>query len=346
MHLLPLPPLPQDAEVIEILDMHTSGEPVRILDARRFGLGGDSILAHRREFARRFDGWRRALMLEPRGHGEMYGAILVPPSLDGSDAAVLFCHNSGYSTMCGHATIALGRMLADQTRLAGQARDAFTLECPCGPVRIAIGPDGAAGFDAVPSFSAGIDQTCVLEGYGTVRFDIGYGGAFYAIVSAAEAGLDLATSPVRRIADFAAALVAQLRETRRFEHPDEADLSFLYGAIVTDGLAPSAGGATRNLCWFGEGQIDRSPTGSGVSARLAVAAARGAMAAGESCRFAGPAGQWFDGRITALSGNRTATHVAGRAFYTGTSRFVIEPADPLGRGFAIAETLPPLDQAD
>ena len=343
---LTLPELPNGAQFIDVLDMHTSGEPVRILDAREFGLAGKTILAHRREFADRYDAIRRAMMLEPRGHAEMYGAILVPPNLPSSDAAVLFCHNSGYSTMCGHATIALGRLLSDHARSAGLARDTFMLECPCGPVRVVTGPEGTAGFDAVQSFSAEIDQICMLDGYGEVRFDIGYGGAFYAIVSAAEGALDLATSPVRLISDFAAALVSQLRATRRFEHPVEPDLSFLYGAIVTDGVAPVAHGTTRNLCWFGEGQIDRSPTGSGVSARLAVAAARSSMSAGDSCRFAGPAGQSFDGLITECCDSWTGTHVSGRAYYTGTSRFVVEPADLLGQGFSIAETRPLLAQAD
>ena len=334
--------VPRTTTEIPVLDMHTAGEPVRIFDARAFdfGLSGGGILAYRRVFADRFDDLRRTLMLEPRGHAEMYGAILVPTSHPGSDAAVLFCHNSGYSTMCGHATIALGRMLRDASVAAGEDRHDFVLECPCGPVRIAVAATGSVSFDAVTSYCDGLDESCDLDGYGPVRFDIGYGGAFYAIVPASAAGLDLARNTVDEIAAFAAALVTRLRSTRRFVHPEEADLGFLYGAIVTDGVDPAKGAATRNLCWFGEGQIDRSPTGSGVSARLAVAVARGTIAAGERCQFAGASGQWFDGQVVEIAGATVKTRVSGMAHYAAIGRLLTEPTDPLAQGMIISGRLP------
>lgn len=336
---------PHGALEIPVLDMHTAGEPVRIFDGRTldFGIRDGGILAYRRAFAERFDHLRRTMMHEPRGHAEMYGAILVPTSLPGSDAAVLFCHNSGYSTMCGHATIALGRLLRDASRASGEERDTFVLECPCGPVSIVVEADGKAGFDSVASFSDGLDEVCKLDGYGPIHYDIGYGGAYYAIVPASAAGLDLARDPVEAVSAFAAMLVTRLRATRAFVHPEASDLGFLYGAIVTDGVEPGEGAATRNLCWFGEGQIDRSPTGSGVSARLAVAAAKGLMGPGQSCRFAGASGHWFEGRITAVDGRMVNTHVSGRGHYAAVSRLLVEPSDPLPQGLMIAGRLP--DQA-
>lgn len=332
--------LPARARELIVLDMHTAGEPVRIFDARGFNLGNGSLLSKRRKFSELHDDLRRKMMLEPRGHAEMYGAVLVEPTLPNSDAAVIFSHNGGYSTMCGHASIALGRLLHDSSRATGQERTEFQLECPCGPVKIFTSSDGQYGFDAVPSFCNALDARCDLPGYGSIDFDIGYGGAFYAIVADRRAGLSLETSAISDIRAFAQALTAHLRATRKFQHPSEPDLSFLYGTIVTDGSLPTADGHTRNLCYFGEGQIDRSPTGSGVSARLAVAVARGSMTSGDTCSFAGPSGQCFGGKVKDVAGEAIMTHVTGSAFYTGLNRLLVEPGDPLAKGFDLAARSP------
>lgn len=333
--------LPIMAPEITVLDMHTAGEPVRIFDARAFNLGDGNVLSKRRRFADNHDALRRTIMHEPRGHSEMYGAILVKPALPDSDAAVLFCHNGGYSTMCGHASIALGRLLHDSSKKAGFERTEFKLECPCGPVDVSVSCQGRYGFDAVPSFCEGMDLQCDLPGFGPIRFDVGYGGAFYAVVDDREAGLSLEHSPVREIWEFARALTSQLRATREFVHPAEQDLGFLYGTIVTDGVHPQPGGTTRNLCWFGDGQIDRSPTGSGVSARLAIAVSRGLISAGDTCSFIGPAGHGFQGSVKCVTENGVMTHVEGMAYYTGLNRLLVEPTDPLAKGFVLSDRLPP-----
>ena len=180
-----------NADRLAVIDMHTAGEPVRIFDATPLNLPGKTILEKRRAMGDRFDHLRRAMMLEPRGHADMYGAILVSASDPACDAAVLFTHNSGYSTMCGHATIALGRFLSDQARLQGRNQTRFTLECPCGPVAVEVFPDSdpAAApmvrFESVESFALALDDSIELEGVGRVQFDIGYGGAFYAILALA-----------------------------------------------------------------------------------------------------------------------------------------------------------------
>lgn len=330
-----------NADILSVIDMHTAGEPVRIFDATAMGVAGDSILQKRRTMHERFDHLRSAMMLEPRGHADMYGAILVPPSDPAFDAAVLFTHGSGYSTMCGHATIALGRFLYDRARQEGREQTRFTLECPCGPVSIEVRPpakDGAAPlvrFESVESFALSLDDGIDLEGFGRVGFDIGYGGAFYAILPSSRLGLDFHRAPLGDLVDAAGRLVAALRATRSFRHPEEPDLSFLYGAILTDGDTPVPGTVTHNLCWFGEGQIDRSPTGSGVSARLAVAHARGAISGGETIAFAGASGQAFEGAVARATQRGIIAAVSGRGYYMARSELILEADDPFANGFSL-----------
>lgn len=330
-----------DAQRLEVIDMHTAGEPVRIFDATGLGVSGVTILQKRRTMSEGFDHIRRAMMLEPRGHADMYGAILVPPSDPAIDAAVLFTHVSGYSTMCGHATIALGRFLYDRARRAGRAQTHFTLECPCGPVAIDVTPaDDPADaplvrFESVESFALTLDDSVELPGFGKVGFDIGYGGAFYAILPSSQLGLDFHDTPYEALVDAAGTLVGKLRATRNFRHPAEPDLSFLYGAILTDGDTLEAGRVSHNLCWFGEGQIDRSPTGSGVSARLAVAHARGHIAPGETFGFAGASGQAFRGAVARDTERGIIAAVSGQAYYMARSELILEARDPFATGFAL-----------
>ena len=338
-----LPPDLLAADALVVTDMHAAGEPVRILDGGRPELGRQSALAKRRLMAQRFDDLRRRLMHEPRGHADMYGAILSPPHTETADAGVLFTHCSGYSTMCGHATIALGRYLYDRSRAQGEARTAFRLDSPCGLLDIAVergrGEIPRVSFDSVACYGEALDEAIDVPGIGQVRYDIGYGGAYYAILPATALGCDLAASPVKLLAERAGALVASLRERRPLRHPEETDLSFLYGAILTDGLdcRASEGRTSYNLCWFGDGQLDRSPTGSGVCARLAVDHARGRARTGDSLMVAGLSGDPFSGRIASAGEGGVTITVSGRAYYTGRATFVAEEEDPLGNGFRLPE---------
>ena len=329
------------AHRIPVMDMHTAGEPVRIFDAAGLGVQGATILQKRRDMGDRFDHLRRAMMLEPRGHADMYGAILTPPSDPAYDAAVLFTHNSGYSTMCGHATVALGRFLYDQARVQGRTQTRFTLECPCGPVAIEITPDTdpaaapVVRFESVESFALTLDDGIDLQGFGQVQFDVGYGGAFYAILPSDRLGLNFHQTPLIQLVEAAGKLVAELRATRSFRHPEEPELSFLYGAILTDSDRLAPGRLTHNLCWFGEAQIDRSPTGSGVSARLAVAHARGQIARGDSIPFAGASGQTFEGAVARPTEHGITAAVSGRAYYMARSELILEAQDPFIHGFTL-----------
>jgi proline racemase len=259
---------------------------------------------------------------------------------------VLFMHHSGFSTMCGHATVALGRWAVDSGRVPLHDGSAdFVLECPCGPVDVHVTEAGArVAFDSVPGFAASLDLTVEVPAFGRVMCDIGYGGAFYAILPASRLGIDLAITPIGQQRAAARAVTDAIRARHTVRHPAEPDLGFLYGTILT-GDAPAQDGISRNLCVFGEGQIDRSPTGSGVTARLAVDAARGQVRPGELRRFAGPTGVPFTGEVIAeqrLADRRAfRVRVSGSAFYSGSATFTVEPDDTLPDGFDLADDAPP-----
>jgi trans-L-3-hydroxyproline dehydratase len=196
----------------------------------------------------------------------------------------------------------------------------------------------------VPGFAASLDLTVEVPAFGRVMCDIGYGGAFYAILPASRLGIDLAVTPIGQQRAAARAVTDAIRARHTVRHPAEPDLGFLYGTILT-GDAPAQDGISRNLCVFGEGQIDRSPTGSGVTARLAVDAARGQVRPGEQRRFAGPTGVPFTGEVIAeqrLADRRAfRVRVSGSAFYSGSATFTVEPDDTLPDGFDLADDAPP-----
>ncbi|WP_187969112.1 proline racemase family protein [Aquibium microcysteis] len=331
-------------ETFEVVDMHTGGEPVRIVVSGYPDLPSGGILEKRAYVRDHLDHLRRMLMFEPRGHSDMYGALLVEPNLPGADIAVLFMHNEGYSTMCGHAVIALGRYAVDQGLVsAKEPMTTVNIECPCGmvvaTVEVLDGKAGAVSFESVPSFLFAADRTVQVPGFGAIRFDVAYGGAFYALADAAQFGLVFGRSPARAFVDAATALTGAVSRSVPLSHPDSPDLAFLYGSILTDGGDGAGGVATRNVCVFADAQVDRSPTGSGVTARLAAMHARGGVALGEARLFESIVGSRFTGAVerTTHAGDHAAivARVSGRSHYSGKSSFVVEEDDELGRGFLV-----------
>lgn len=331
---------PDTGTRIETVEMHTGGEPVRIVTKGYPAIPGGTILEKRRFARDHIDAFRRLIMFEPRGHYDMYGVLPVEPDIPGADMAVLFIHNEGYSTMCGHATIALGRYALDQGLIKPDAQGIarLKLQCPCGLVEVSVEKDGRARFVSVPAFAFALDKEIDLPGKGRIKLDIGYGGAFYAFLSAGEFGLDVRRSRTKDLVAAASAVTEAVKAQVKLHHPDDADLAFLYGTILTDGgdgaAAPSA-----NVCVFAAEEVDRSPTGSGVTARLALLAARRQVAMGEWRQFESVTGSIFDGRVAAelTTGTFAAirAEVAGHAYYTGQSVFTVEPNDPLAAGFLL-----------
>jgi len=322
--------------ILSTVEMHTGGEPTRIVVDGWPTLSGKTLLDKRREAKERHDHLRRGLMLEPRGHDGMYGALLVEPDHPEADLAVLFMHNEGYSTMCGHATIALARWAVDSGRVKGPT---VRLQCPCGLVIASIEKDGWVRFESVPSFAYALDRLAPTSTWGPVTVDIAYGGAFYAFLAADSIGLDLHTSPMRAITDAGEEIAKAVAKTVPIEHLAEPDLAFLYGTILTDG-GTGEGEPSRNVCIFAGRQVDRSPTGSGVSARMALQIARREARLGEERRFESCTGSIFTGKALREAppvGPRKAVivEVGGIAHYTGESRFRFDDGDPLKEGFTL-----------
>lgn len=329
----------------QVTDLHAAGEPVRIITDGAPKLTGASLLAKRQQAIDRYDGVRQLLMFEPRGHADMYGVWPTEADAPGCALAVLFMHNAGYSTMCGHATIALGRWVIDQGIVAATPPlTQFTLQCPCGPVnvRVETTPEGNPGevtFDSVPAFAATLDTPIRLNNDRVVSVDLAYGGAYYAILPASRLGMDLTATPVDKLIAMGRQITAAGREQLTIQHPGEAALGFLYGCILTDDAGPPSTQLSRNLCIFGGGQVDRSATGSGITARLALAHARQQAKIGETFTFAGLSGVPFQGQIESIKKTgEVIVSVTGKGFYSGESRFWLEADDPLPVGFSASRT--------
>jgi trans-L-3-hydroxyproline dehydratase len=323
---------------IATIDMHTGGEPLRIITDGLPDLEGRTVLEKRRFFREHLDHLRTGLMFEPRGHADMYGAVLTP-SAD-ADFDVFFLHNEGYSTMCGHAIIALTRFVIE-TGLTDKSEVSFNV--PAGRIeaqshRDATGRILRTSFRNVPSFVYCRDESLLVDGLGTVRFDVAYGGAFYACVDARALGLELTAAHYARLIDAGRRVKHAVMAAMPIVHPFERELSFLYGTIF---IAPphEAKNHSRNVCIFADGEVDRSPTGSGVSARAAIHHAAGELAADELITIESILGSTMTVRVAATTQygpyHAIIPEVAGTSHFTGRHEFLFDPEDPLGGGFIL-----------
>ncbi|HEU4318972.1 MAG TPA: proline racemase family protein [Acidimicrobiia bacterium] len=320
---------------LTVVDSHTGGEPFRVVVEGLPEIPGDTVLERRRHAMENLDDLRRALMWEPRGHADMYGGWVGHPVADGSDMSVLFTHNEGFSTMCGHGIIALAKVVIDTGIVPAEIGERhLAIDTPAGTISStsSVTHQGvsATTFRNVPSFALVIDGEVQVPGFGLVRYDLGFGGAFYAIVDASSVGLNL---------DDASTLIRAGREIKGavssavdIAHPEHDDLGFLYGVIFTGSpLDPAS--HSRNVCVFADGEVDRSPTGTGVSTRLALLHARGEIDVGEAVVIESIVGSRFAGRIaaTTTSGPHPAIipEVTGSAHIVGRTEVWIDPSDPL-----------------
>lgn len=330
-------------EAVELgtIDAHTAGEPLRIVVSGYPEPEGRTQLEKRAHAREHLDHLRRVLVHEPRGHADMYACVITRPTTDDGDLGVLFLHNEGYSTMCGHGIIALVTVGLEEGLF--EAREGLVrIDTPAGRVvarpRLSGGRVEAVAFENVPSFVVAEGLEVALPGSGTVRFDLAYGGAFYAYVEAAALGLELVPESFRRIVELGSALASAVRGACTLRHPEgHEDLGFLYGVVFT---GPARGEAReRNVCVFADAEVDRSPTGTGVSGRAALLHGRGELAVGEATRIESLIGTCFDVRVLARTtvGGLPAVvpEVTGSAHVTGRHRFVVDPRDPLGEGFLL-----------
>jgi proline racemase len=283
------------------------------------------------------------LMFEPRGHADMYGAIITGPVTKAASFGVLFMHTEGYSTMCGHAIIALGKAAVELGWVeVVEPETVVLIDTPAGLVTARVSVrDGCAlstRFANVPSYTEALDQAVAVPGLGDVRFDVGYGGAYYAFVDATSIALRLDIDNGRHIAAAGIAIKRSVMDAVPIRHPEFSDLGFLYGTIFF-GPAADPRHHSRHLCVFADGAIDRSPTGTGVSARLALLYARQEIAAGESIAIESITGQAFNAKVleqVVYHGmGAVIPEVQGTAHFTGCHTFLVDPRDPLAQGFLV-----------
>jgi trans-L-3-hydroxyproline dehydratase len=333
--------MPTDWLHLRVVDCHTGGEPLRVFCDGLPEIPGETILEKRRYFRDHLDWIRTATMWEPRGHADMYGAVLTGPVNPGSDFGTFFMHNEGYSTMCGHAIIALTKLVLDSGMIEKEGDNPqLVIDAPPGLIRArAFRENGRVrrvSFLNVPSFLYLRDQEITVEGIGTVVFDVAYGGAFYAFVDADRLGIRLDRRDYDRLIDWGRRIKYAVMKNFSIQHPFENDLSFLYGTIFT-GRAYEPGHHSRNVCIFAEGEVDRSATGSGVSARAALHHAKGDLLVGKTITIESILGSLMDVRVDGLT--RYGPHeavipeVSGTAHICGRAEFFLDPEDPLGHGF-------------
>ena len=332
---------------IKTIDMHTGGEPLRVIVDGFPELKGSSVLDYRRYCKENFDHLRTALMFEPRGHADMYGCILLPPNDDEGDFGIIFLHNEGYSTMCGHAIIAISTLAIEMNWIDVKEGDnILKIDAPCGRItsfaNVKNGEVTGVRFHCVPSFVVGLDRTVDVEGLGKVTYDLAYGGAFYAYVDMAKNNFDFDLTPdsYRQLISKGMDIKQAVMDTdKEILHPFEGDLSFLYGTIFVDNKKQSSGVDSRNVCMFAEGEIDRSPTGSGVAGRMAIHKARKEITYGETMTIESITDSVFTGSVISEEdyGPFTAVipQIEGTAYITGMQTFVIDPHDPMRNGFIL-----------
>ena len=282
-------------------------------------------------------------MWEPRGHHEMYGCLLVAPAHPQADTGVLFFHNEGYSTMCGHGIIGLTTVMLEQGLFpASVPTTTIRFDTPSGLVTakasIDEGKVRSVAFRNVPAFVLAMGQTIQVPGIGAVDYDLAFGGAFYAFCQAEALGLTLEPKHAPRLQSLGLVIKRAIMAERTISHPTEPELGSLYGTIFV-GPPHSSEGGLRHTCIFANGALDRSPTGTGVSAHLALLHAKGNLRMGHSLRFESIVGTSFAGTIaeeTQLGPHPSIIpEVEGRAWLTGRHEFMIDPDDPLKEGFLL-----------
>lgn len=330
---------------VQTIDYHTGGEPFRIVTGGIPPVGGTSVPGRRRWIAERLDHVRQLLVNEPRGHADMYGGFVVPPDDDGADLGVVFFHNAGYSTACGHGTIALATWAVEHGIVPADGPvTQVIIDVPSGrlPTEVHLQPDGSASqvvFTNVPSFVKAHVRMDV-EGR-QVEVDVAFGGAFYAILPAQALGLSISPAELPTAIRLCRAIKDALNSGHDFVHPTHEHLRDVYGVILVEEEPDADDGSLRqrNLTVFADGEVDRSATGSGTSARLALLHHQGRIEPGQMLHNHSIVGTVMTGTISKTTPvdhyEAVVSHVGGQAHLMGMHTFVLQPDDPLGTGFLL-----------
>jgi proline racemase len=333
---------------VKTIDAHAAGEPLRLV-VDGFPSPRGRTMLDKREWARAHaDHLRRALMLEPRGHADMYGAILTEPVSPGSHAGVLFMHNEGYSTMCGHGIVAVTTIALERGLLMpGGDGGSVVYDAPAGTIRavarVGTGTAGKAGrvqsvaFLNVPSFVLHAGLT-VKPGARQIRADVAFGGAFYAIVDSEAVGLPIDVHHLPELRRVGMEIKHAIEAAHTIAHPLEPGLRGIYGTIFT-GPPSDERADLRNVTIFADAEVDRSPCGTGTAAVMAVIDAMGLLSEDRPFVHESLIGTRFNGRVDSRTsvGEHQAIvpEIEGSAWITGEHTFLIDDTDPLREGFRI-----------
>ena len=333
---------------IRTIDYHTAGEPFRIVAKPPVEIVGDTV-ANRRVYAMasaEVDGLRKLLCFEPRGHADMYGCFITPPDDDGADFGVLFWHKDGFSTACGHGTIALGVWAIESGKVAVDPSGVtdVVIDVPSGRVTARVHTKGSViesvDFVNVASYHMHSDIS-VDTSLGALTVDVSFGGAIYAQLDVAQIGLSVTPEHYGEIIAIGREIKWALNDSEYAEHPTDPRLSGIYGTIVYEDLAPDADGLKRqrNATIFADGEVDRSPCGSGTCARLATLVEKKQLKIGEVLKHDSIVDSQFLGvakaQVTSDGYDAILPQVTGMAYKTGESVFTVDPRDPLTPGFVL-----------
>lgn len=329
---------------LSVDEYHTGGEPFRIVTGGVGPIPGEDILAKRRYVRENLDDIRQLIVHEPRGHADMYGCFVVEPNDADGDLGTIFFHNEGYSTACGHGTIALVTWAIDSGVIPSEDGEVeVVVDVPSGRlVTKAVKESGevtSVTFTNVPSFVHALDVP-VETFKGPTTVDVAYGGAFYASVEASKLDLSVSKEHLVDLIRCGREIKHAIEAQGDVVHPEEPELRDIYGVVFYDRLPDEAGALVqRNVAIFADGEVDRSPCGSGTSARLALLDASGEFERGRRLKHLGIVGSAFDARVTGATEvagiPAVVTEVSGRAFPVGWHRFVLHPDDELGTGFLL-----------
>ena len=334
---------PSNWQKFTTIDAHTGGEPLRIIISGIPDLPGETILKKRQYMIDNLDHIRKIIMLEPRGHADMYGCIIFPSVQQDSDFGVIFMHNEGYSSMCGHGIIAVTKVALETGFIKMiEPETTIRIDSPAGLItavgHIKNGKVEKVSFQNVPSYVVVLDSKIEIPEYGTIKYDLAFGGAYYAYVQAQDVGLTCHPKDVDKLIQVGRDIKRAISNSVEIQHPIDDDLSFLYGTIFIDEPKDS-NSHSRNVCVFANGEVDRSPTGTGVSGRLAIHHARGEISIGESITVESIIGSKFEGKILKETkfGQYSAIipEVSGKAFITGKHEFSVDPEDSIKSGILL-----------
>ncbi|WP_395823353.1 trans-3-hydroxy-L-proline dehydratase [Collimonas sp.] len=326
---------------IHTVDAHTGGEPLRIVISGLPPVPGKTILERRSWLKGQRDDLHQFLMNEPRGHADMYGAYLLPPVTAAADSGVIFIHNEGYSDMCGHGIIALGKVLVELNHVERNVPlTRIGFDTPAGFIEAQVEWDGQrvgdVTFRNVPAFIYQRDVEVETPSFGKTIGDIVFGGAFYYYMNADQANLTIKPDQVRSLIQLGAETKHAVKAKVQIRHPLEPGLDTLYGTII-DGAPNNPAADQSNVCIFADREVDRSPTGTGTSGRAAQLFLRGKLALNQTLVNESIVGSCFRVKVIEVAQvgafDAAITEVTGNAHIMGFNQWVLEDSDPFPQGF-------------